>query len=98
MDDRLCRRFFLEPDLAFHRRYEALRAVFLEGRPLDEVAARYGYKRTSLKAMISTFRTQCRQGREPPFFFSTAAADPRVNNAAKSNTDPKSPPSRTSDS
>ena len=44
------------------------------------------------------FRSQSRQGREPPFFFSTAAADRQVNNAAKNNTAPKSPPSRTSDS
>jgi hypothetical protein len=43
MDGQLGRRFFLDPELTFQRRYEALRAVVAEGRPVTEVAARFGY-------------------------------------------------------
>src|SRR5512132_2289694 len=96
MDDPLCRRFFLEPELTFHRRYEALRAVFVEGRPLSEIAERFGYKLASLKVMVSTFRTRCRHGEMPPFSFPTAAADPLVNAAATILTDRTSPQSLTS--
>ena len=43
MDGQPGRRFFLDPQLTFHRRYEALRAFFVEDRPLAEVAAKFGY-------------------------------------------------------
>jgi hypothetical protein len=98
MDDQLCRRFFREPDLTFHRRYEALRAVFLDDRPLAEIAELYGYKLTSFKTMVSAFRTQCHRGQRPPFSSSTAAADPRASGAAKIDMDPTSPPLRISNS
>jgi hypothetical protein len=96
MDDQLCRRFFREPELTFHRRYEALRAVFLEERPLAEIAERYGYKLTSFKTMVSAFRTQCQRGQKPPFLCSTAVADQRASGAAKIDTAPTCPPSRIS--
>ncbi len=96
MDDQLCRRFFLEPELTFHRRYEALRAIIVEGRPLPEVAERFGYKLASLKVMVSTFRARCRHGEMPPFSFLTAAADHRANAAARIVTDRTNPRSLTS--
>jgi hypothetical protein len=43
VDDSRCLRFFLEPTDALHRRYEALRAYFVERCPLDEIARRSGY-------------------------------------------------------
>jgi hypothetical protein len=69
-------RFFLEPQQTFHRRYEALRAVFVDGEPLDRVAERFGYKPSALRSMISRFRADCRRGVTPPFFFRTGADDP----------------------
>jgi hypothetical protein len=69
-------RFFLEPEQTFHRRYEALRAVFVDGQPLDRVAERFGYKLSTLQSMISRFRADCRRGVTPPFFFRTGADDP----------------------
>ncbi len=96
MDDHLCRRFFLEPELTFHRRYEALRAIVVEGRPLPEIAERFGYKLASLKVMVSTFRARCRHGEMPPFSFLTAAADHRAHAAARIVTDRTSPRSLTS--
>jgi hypothetical protein len=38
MDDDAYRRFFLEPDQVLHRRYEILRAFFVERRSLHELA------------------------------------------------------------
>ena len=68
--------FFLEPQQTFHRHYEALRAVFVEGQPLEPVAVRFGYKVSTLQAMISRFRAERRCGATPPFFARTAADDP----------------------
>jgi hypothetical protein len=98
MDGQPCRRFFLEPEQTFHRRYEALRAVFVEGRPVEEVAERYGYKPAALNVMVSRFRAQCRDDRVPPFSFLTVAGGPSVDAAAKTGTAPKNPLSPTSDS
>ena len=71
MEDDLCRRFFLDPQETFHRRYEALRAFFVEGRSLEETAAQFGYREAGLRSMISRFRSACRSGQRPPFFFRT---------------------------
>jgi hypothetical protein len=74
MDGQLGRRFFLDPQLTFQRRYEALRAVVAEGRPVTEVAARFGYKPAALSVMTSRLNTQLRRECVPPFFLPTAAA------------------------
>ncbi len=68
------RQFFLE--LTFHRQYEALRAVFVEGQPLEPVAVRFGYKVSTLQSMVSRFRADRRCGVSPPFFARTAADGP----------------------
>ena len=41
MDGNPHREFFARPTHPHHRRYEALRAVFLDGRPQKEVAERF---------------------------------------------------------
>ncbi len=71
MDDSMCRRFFLEPAQSVHRRYEALRALFVEGLPLDQVADRFGYRPAALRSLTSRFRSGCRAGSPPPFSFAT---------------------------
>jgi hypothetical protein len=86
--------FFLEPQQTFHRQYEALRAVFVEGRPLEPVARRFGYKVSTLQSMISRFRADRRRGGTPPFFARTAAdgpAGPRRDGAAPLRKSRKSP-------
>ena len=70
------RQFFLEPQQTFHRQYEALRAVFVEGQPLEPVAVRFGYKVSTLQSMVSRFRVERRCGGTPPFFARTAADGP----------------------
>jgi Helix-turn-helix domain len=67
VDDSSCRRYFIEPNDTLHRRYEALRAYFVEQRPLQEIATRFGYTYDTLRQVIHQFRTQCRSG-SPPLF------------------------------
>jgi hypothetical protein len=67
MKDTLCRRFFLEPNQTLHRRYEALRAVFVDQQPQTEVAKRFGYTYDTLRHLVSDFRAQCQAGQPPPF-------------------------------
>jgi hypothetical protein len=83
MDGQLGRRFFLDPQLTFQRRYEALRAVIAEDRPVTEAAAKFGYKPAALSVMISRFNSQRRRGCVPPFFLLTAAAAHRSGGAVK---------------
>jgi hypothetical protein len=88
------RQFFLEPQQTFHRQYEALRAVFVEGQPLEPVAVRFGYKVSTLQSTVSRFRATLRCGAAAPFFARTAADDPagpRRANVAPLPKDLKSP-------
>lgn len=82
MDER-CRLFFLQPQATFHRRYEALRAFFIDGQPLATVAERFGYRHTSFKSLVCRFRAACAHSAPPPFLFRTDAADPPVGAAVK---------------
>jgi transposase-like protein len=69
------RRFFLEPQQTFHRQYEALRAVFVEDQPLEQVAERFGYTTSTLRSMVSRFRAHRRGSVTPPFSSRTGAGD-----------------------
>jgi hypothetical protein len=93
MDDQPGRSFFLEPRSTFHRRYEALRAVFVEDQPPAEIAARFGYKPAAFKVMISRFRAHARRDSIPPFSSPTAGADLRAGHAARIAADPTRPQS-----
>jgi hypothetical protein len=50
-----------------HRQYEALRAYFLDGRPSQEVAARFGYTPGSFRVLCHEFR----QDPARPFFLAS---------------------------
>ena len=77
MDDARCRQFFLDADPAtYHRRYEALRAVFVEGLPQDEAAARFGFTHGGMRQLVHGFRTALRSGSPPPFFKRRSPAGP----------------------
>ena len=68
-DDTLCREFFCQPTNPYQRRYEALRAVFIEERPPKEVAEQFGFAYSSLRQLIYEFRQACRQSTgASPFF------------------------------
>jgi hypothetical protein len=91
MDDRPCRSFFLEPQSTFHRRYEALRAFFVAGRPPAEIAAQFGYKPAAFDVLISRFRGHVRHESIPPFSSPTAADDPQADRAATTSSVPMRP-------
>src|SRR6266540_1803935 len=48
--------FFATPTDTAQRRYEALRAYFLEGATAAQAAARFGYAEASVQAMVRDFR------------------------------------------
>jgi hypothetical protein len=78
MDDKQCRRFFLDADSAtYHRQYEALRAIFVDGLPQNDVAATYGYTSGSMRQLVHGFRRAMRSDSPPPFFNSPRSADHR---------------------
>jgi transposase len=61
-------RFFLVPSNVTHRRYEALRAYFVEGLRSREAAARFGYTEGSFRVLAHAFR----QNPQRPFFLPPA--------------------------
>jgi hypothetical protein len=67
MDDPRWQQFFVDPQLPQQRRYEALRAVIMEGEPAQDVATRFGFTHGTLRNLITQFRACIRQGRTPPF-------------------------------
>jgi hypothetical protein len=71
MDDTACREFFTRPLNPYHRRYEALRAVFLGGHAPKDVAEQFGLTLRSLQQLIYEFRQHCRHAADgSPFFAS----------------------------
>ena len=67
-----CRRFFLEPQHAKQRQYEALRRYFVDGCSSKEVAAEFGYTEGSFRVLCHHFR------RDPePAFFLTPTRGPQ---------------------
>lgn len=98
MDGSHASRFFLVPEQTFQRQYEALRAVFVDTEPLDQVAVRFGYKSSALRSMASRFRADCRRGVTPPFFSRTDADVHSGCAPAKTGHAPSRPKSRTAES
>jgi hypothetical protein len=74
-------RFFLAPETALHRQYEALRAYFVEQLPSHEVASRFGYTPGS-------FRVLCHQFRHDPHWRTAFFCSPRQ---APAQTQPANP-------
>ena len=74
MDDSTCREFFSQTANPYQRRYEALRAVFVDGRSQKDVAEEFGYRYCSLRQLVYEFRQHCRSSKdtsdESPFFAS----------------------------
>jgi hypothetical protein len=68
MDDLLCQQFFLQPNQPLQRRYEILRAYFVEHRSMTEIAQHFGLNHGTVRNLVSDFRAQCRSGQVPPFF------------------------------
>ena len=78
MDDPRCRQFFLEPTETYHRQYEAIRAFFVEGRRLKEIAQQFGYQESSLRTLVCRFRNQVNANAVHPFLFSRRSGGQRA--------------------
>jgi len=76
MDATAYQQFFLDPDNSWHRRYEALRALFVEARSPKQVAQQFGVSYGTLSNWASQFRAQRDVGERPPFSFGPSKADP----------------------
>lgn len=67
MDNTPGRQFFLEPAETYHRRDEALRACFVDGRRLKDIAQQFGYQEASLRSLVCRFRNHVKTATVPPF-------------------------------
>ena len=59
--------YFVHPVEASHRRYEALRSVFVEEHPMKEVAHRYEVSYGTIRNWVSEFCRGQNAGQSPPF-------------------------------
>lgn len=86
MDDAAYQQFFARPSQACHRQYEALRAVFVDGRSQKEVAEQFGFTYGTMRQLVFKFRRVCddKDQQAESFFFETSAANfrwtPRTKN------------------
>ena len=76
MDDDSCRRYFLDPTQPLHRRYEILRAFFVERRPQADIAAQFGLTPATVQSLVRDFRAQIQDGQVSPFLSSPDSGDP----------------------
>jgi hypothetical protein len=71
MDDTPIQRFFTHPTQTYHRQYEALRAVIVDGRSQKDAADAFGFEYSSLRQLMGAFRRHCDEtgeSAESPFF------------------------------
>jgi len=69
--------FFVHPVQATHRRYEALRCVFVEEQPMKEVAQRYDISYGTIRNWVSEFRREQDADQPPPFSLRHRGGAPR---------------------
>ena len=70
MDDEPCRHFFLEPSQLLQRRYEVLRAFFVERRLQGDIAAQFDLTPATVQSLVRDFRVQMQHGQLSPFLSS----------------------------
>lgn len=77
MDDTAVRRYFTQPTHIYHRQYEALRAVIVDGRSQKELAEEFGFEYNSLRQLVYEFRRSfaASQAAVVSPFFETSASD-----------------------
>jgi hypothetical protein len=71
MDDTAFRQYFTQPTHPSHRRYEALRAVIVDGLSQKQAAEVFGFEHRTLRQMMYEFRRSfAADGKTagPPFF------------------------------
>ena len=78
MDGRNYADFFLQTQDATQRRYEALRAVFVEGESTADIADRMSIPRGTLRNWCCEFRKQFDANGVAPFFSKPLVGVPQV--------------------
>jgi hypothetical protein len=56
MDVTAYHEFFTHPSQTYHRRYEALRAVFIDGLSQKDVAGQFGFTYGTMRQLVRQFR------------------------------------------
>ena len=67
MDRHACQQFFLHPGAIEQRRYEVLRAVFVDEDTARDVADRFGLSHGTVRNWVGNFGAQLEHGEPPPF-------------------------------
>lgn len=78
MDDTAYRAFFTHPTQTYHRQYEALRAIFGEGKNQKDVAEQFGFTYGSMRQLVFDFRQVFSRENgtaESPFFKTSLPGD-----------------------
>jgi transposase len=70
------RAFFLQPRSSRHRRYEVLRARFVEKLSIKQIAKRFGLSALTVDSQIRDFKRDMDRG-EPPVFFARLRPGPK---------------------
>jgi transposase-like protein len=60
--------YFKTQEIVNKKRYDTLRAFFIEGATAQEVANRYGYTPSSLYSLVRDFRKYLKEGNREDFF------------------------------
>jgi len=88
MDDTALQRYFTQPTGVYHRQYEALRAVIVDGRSQQEAAEAFGFQYRSLRQLLYEFRhcfdVKGRSTQSPFFKPSRGIARPQAGRSAQS--------------
>jgi len=67
MDRNICQQYFLHPDERSQRRYEVLRAVFIDDEAAIDVAERFSLSHGTVRNWVSQFGATLERGGRPPF-------------------------------
>lgn len=76
MDRNTCQQFFLQPREMGQRRYEVLRAVFVDDDTALDVAERFRLSHGTVRNWVSQFGAQLKRGEHPPFSMADARTGP----------------------
>jgi DNA-directed RNA polymerase specialized sigma24 family protein len=69
MEEPLFRKFFTRPTNPYQRRYEALRAVYIDGQSQKQTAERFGFRYSTMRQLMYEFRKQQMEAdSQSPFF------------------------------
>jgi len=76
--------YFTRPAEETQRRYEALRAVFVEQQPMKNVARQFEVSYGTVRNWAGEFRRGCDAGQPPPFSLRRAAVPQPASTMTKS--------------